>query len=180
MGRRGFLIGAGALAMSATTILPSEALAARRGGTRRLAFHNLHSGEKIDLVYFDKGRYLPDALEALNVHMRDPWNDDIARMHPKLFDLLHALHQRTGSTRPFELISGYRSPATNAVLAARSSGVAKRSYHLRGWAADIRLPGYDLRALHKAALSIRRGGVGLYTRSNFVHVDVGPRRRWGH
>ena len=99
-------------------------------------------------------------------------------MDQRLLDLLYALQGRTGRRDKFHVISGYRSPATNAMLNARSSGVAKHSYHMKGMAIDIRLPGYDLHKLHQAALALKAGGVGCYPSSNFIHVDVGPVRRW--
>jgi len=97
---------------------------------------------------------------------------------PQLVDLLYDLKLKMRSKVPFEVISGYRSPATNAQLASESRGVARKSFHLRGMAIDIRLPDRDLRQLRKAALSLRRGGVGYYPRPDFVHVDVGPVRTW--
>ena len=110
--------------------------------------------------------------------MRDFRTGDIHAIDVRLLDLLVALHQRMGSARPFDVISGYRSPATNAMLAAESNGVAKHSLHMEGKAIDIRLGDRRLTDLQVAALSLRRGGVGYYPQSNFVHVDVGPPRSW--
>src|SRR3546814_5258479 len=113
------------------------------------------------------------------------WSSDVCssdlvwQMDRQLFDLLYALRRRMDSQQPFELISGYRSPKTNAGLAANSDGVAKRSLHMQGKATDIRLPERDLQALHKAALALQAGGVGLYTKSGFLHVDTGRVRQWG-
>jgi uncharacterized protein YcbK (DUF882 family) len=101
-------------------------------------------------------------------------------MDPQLFDLLYALRRRVDSQQPFNLISGYRSPSTNATLAAKSNGgVAKRSLHMQGRATDIALPDRDLKALHKTALALKAGGVGLYSKSGFLHVDTGRVRQWG-
>jgi uncharacterized protein YcbK (DUF882 family) len=99
-------------------------------------------------------------------------------MDTGLFDLLHQLSGRLETSGPFQIISGYRSPATNAALHARSSGVAKHSLHMEGMATDIRVPGVELGRLRAAALDIGRGGVGYYPQSNFVHVDTGRVRRW--
>ncbi len=145
---------------------------------RRAFLHNLHTGETLDAVYFENGRYVPDALaEAMRV-LRDWRNGEEHVMDPRLFDVLHALHGKLGASTPFQIISGYRSPETNAMLHERSPGVAAKSQHMLGKASDIRLEGVELAHLHKAALSLGAGGVGLYPVSNFVHVDVGPVRRW--
>ena len=99
-------------------------------------------------------------------------------MDPRLFDVLHAIHGKLGASVPFQIISGYRSPETNAMMHARSPGVASNSQHMQGKASDIRLEGVELANLHKAALSLNAGGVGLYPVSNFVHVDVAAVRHW--
>ncbi|HEY3890206.1 MAG TPA: DUF882 domain-containing protein [Caulobacteraceae bacterium] len=145
---------------------------------RRAFIHNLHTGETLNAVYWENGHYVPDALaEAMRV-MRD-WRDGREHvMDPRLFDLLHAVHAKLEVERPFQLISGYRSPATNAALHAESGQVAAHSQHLIGRASDIRVEGVQLANLHRAALSLRAGGVGFYPQSDFVHVDVGPVRQW--
>ncbi len=146
---------------------------------RWLAMENAWTGEKLRLTYFANGKYYEQSLAALDRFMRDHANDDVASMDVKLYDVLFDLHSRMESSQPFLLISGYRSPETNAKLAARNRGVARNSYHLRGWAADVRLPGRDLRQLARAAITLQRGGVGMYSRrSNFIHVDTGPIRKW--
>ena len=110
--------------------------------------------------------------------MRDYRANEIKPIDPVLLDQLYALKLKTGTKSPFHVISGYRTPATNAMLRRRSNGVARRSYHTKGKAIDIRLPGYDTHRLRNAALSLRSGGVGYYRNSNFVHVDTGPVRTW--
>lgn len=147
---------------------------------RALSFNNLHTGEKLKTEYWADGRYIPDALADINHLLRDYRNGAVHRIDPKLLDLLNHLHHRLGSNAPFEVISGYRSPTTNAMLHRRSKGVATHSLHMKGMAIDIRLPDRDLTDLHKTALAMRAGGVGMYTKSNFIHVDVGRVRRWGH
>ncbi len=148
-------------------------------GPREVAVHNLHTGESISAIYFDRGAYVPDALDAMNHVMRDFRTGEIHVMDPQLFDLWHTIRDVTESRTPFQIISGYRSPETNAMLHEASNGVAQNSYHMRGKASDIRLEDLQLAHLHKAALAIGRGGVGYYPASDFVHVDVGPVRHWG-
>jgi uncharacterized protein YcbK (DUF882 family) len=145
---------------------------------RRAFVHNLHTGETLNAVYWESGRYVPDALaEAMRV-MRDWRNGQEHAMDPRLFDLLHAVQLKLEVNRPVQLISGYRSPATNAMLHAESGQVAAHSQHLLGKASDIRIEGVDLSNLHRAALGLKAGGVGFYPQSDFVHVDVGPVRQW--
>jgi uncharacterized protein YcbK (DUF882 family) len=145
---------------------------------RRAYLHNLHTGEWLDEVYFEGGRYVPGALaEAMRV-LRDWRNGAEHMIDPGLFDLLHDLRTGLETSAPFQIISGYRSPATNAMLHDHSGEVAAKSQHLLGKALDIRVEGVDLSRLHRAALAAKRGGVGYYPASNFVHVDVGPVRRW--
>ncbi len=178
--RRGLLIGAGAAGAAIMTAGTAAATAPRqRDGARALAFESAWTGEKLNITYYENGRYVEDAMHALDRLMRDPRDNTVVQMDPRLYDLLFDLHRLMDSANSFTLISGYRSPATNAMLAARSRAVAKNSYHLRGWAADVRLQGRDLRQLAMGALSLHRGGVGMYSRkSNFIHVDTGPVRRW--
>lgn len=145
----------------------------------RLKLNNLHTGEALDVVYREKDRYLPDALSEINYVLRDHRTGDIHDMDPALMDLLTDLARRIDRpTGTFNIISGYRSPKTNAKLAAKSNGVAKKSYHMRGMAIDVSMDGTELMNLHKAALHLKRGGVGAYPRSGFIHVDTGPVRSW--
>jgi uncharacterized protein YcbK (DUF882 family) len=146
---------------------------------RRVAIHNLHTDERIDAVYFDDGRYVPDALAAVDHVMRDFRTGDVHFMDPQLLDLMHTLSKTVETSQPFQIISGYRSPKTNAMLHERSAGVAVNSFHMRGMATDIRLPDVSLANLHRAALALQRGGVGYYPESDFIHVDIGPVRTWG-
>ncbi|MEI9963637.1 MAG: DUF882 domain-containing protein [Caulobacteraceae bacterium] len=148
------------------TALPSTA-------PRQLTFDNLHTGEKLQAVYFDRGAYVPDALQAVNHVLRDFRTGDVHEIHPQLLDLLHVLQGKVGTSQAFEVISGYRSPKTNAMLHEASSGVATHSLHMDGMAIDIRLGDVDLAHLHDAALAMQAGGVGYYPASNFVHVGRG-------
>jgi len=145
---------------------------------RALAFYNTHTGESLKTVYWENGGYVAGALGEINHILRDFRANEVRPIEPPLLDLLHALARRLDTREPFHIISGYRSPATNAMLAAHSEGVARHSLHQFGKAADIRVPGRDLNTLHRVAIALRGGGVGYYPRSDFVHVDVGRVRYW--
>lgn len=176
LSRRGFL---GLCAAAAPALAwPESALAAPAAATRALRFAHLHTGERLAVEYFTGGTYLPDALGAINHLLRDFRTGEEHAIDPRLLDLLHRLTAETGTRKPFEVISGYRSPATNARLRSHSEGVASRSLHLVGQAIDIRLADLRLPALRDAARGLRAGGVGYYPASNFVHVDTGRVRTW--
>ncbi|ABI60735.1 MULTISPECIES: DUF882 domain-containing protein [Nitrosomonas] len=145
---------------------------------KRLSLLNLHTGERIRTAYWEQGKYIPEALQAIAKVLRDHRSGERHPIDPGLLDLIQHLHHKTGSSKEFQVISGYRSPATNATLAAKSHGVAKKSLHMQGKAIDIRLPGVPLNALRRAAMSMRVGGVGYYPESNFIHVDTGNVRYW--
>jgi uncharacterized protein YcbK (DUF882 family) len=146
---------------------------------RRLHFYNLNTEEKASLVYWAEGDYLPEALAEINRILRDHRSDAAAAIDTRLLDLLHRLGRVLGASGPFEVISGYRSPASNQLLADTTSGVARRSLHMEGRAIDLRLSGIALADLQRAALKLQGGGVGYYPDSNFVHLDVGRVRAWG-
>lgn len=146
---------------------------------RALAFDNLHTGEKLNIAYWQDGQYVSAALTDIDHVLRDYHNNEVHVIDPKLLDLLNLLHRQIGSATPFEVISGYRSPSTNAAMHERSAGVAAHSLHMQGMAIDIRLADTKLVTLHEAALDMRAGGVGFYPSLDFVHVDVGRVRRWG-
>ena len=145
----------------------------------RLALLNLHTGEKADVVLIDGGRRLPDALGEIARVLRDHRNGEVHPIDEAVLDQLVKLRAVLGTTQPFHVISGFRSPASNAQLAAQGRAVARNSLHTQGRAIDLRVPGLDLRELHRAALDLQAGGVGFYARSGFVHVDSGRVRRWG-
>jgi uncharacterized protein YcbK (DUF882 family) len=145
---------------------------------RVLRLHNTHTGENLAAPYWADGSYIASELQDINSVLRDHRTGDIYPIDTDLLDLLFVLQSKAGSRKAYEVISGYRSPATNASLRSSSSGVAKHSYHMLGKAIDIRLPGCELKHLHTAALSIGAGGVGYYPGSDFIHVDVGPQRSW--
>ena len=168
--------GLGALALVGGAMAAAPVIA--ETATRRLSFHNLHTGETLNAVYRDGGALVPDALSAVNHVLRDYRTGEVHPIEPRLLDLLSTLSTRLDTRSAFQVISGYRSPATNAMLHAHSDGVAKSSLHMQGLAIDIRLADVDLDRLHAAALAMSRGGVGYYPTSDFVHVDVGAVRRW--
>ncbi|HSB25539.1 MAG TPA: DUF882 domain-containing protein [Burkholderiaceae bacterium] len=149
------------------------------GGARSLALFHTHTGERIDLVYAVGEQYVPAAMAALNRFLRDHYSGEVGTIDPQVFDQLHQVQRRLGGSATFEVISGYRCPATNARLrATRGGGVAPNSLHLQGRAVDVRLPGTPLADLRDAALSLRCGGVGYYPREQFVHFDTGRVRSW--
>ena len=166
-------------AASALMATPGLAAAAQLDGPRELAFHNLHTGESLKAIFWDQGDYVPDALQAVNHVLRDFRTGDVHPIDPELLTLLDRLQRRVETRSPFQVISGYRSPRTNAMLHEHSAGVANKSLHMQGMAIDIRLQDIALSDLHNAALSLQGGGVGYYPTSDFVHVDVGRIRRWG-
>jgi len=177
-GRRRLL---GFAAMTAAGFVISPAIAQIQPqvrGERVLTFENLHTGEKLTTTYWANGAYVTDNLADINHILRDYRTNDSMAIDPKLLDLLHALKLKVKSNKPFAVISGYRSPATNALLRANSNGVATHSLHLEGKAIDVRIPGQGLAGLHQAALALRGGGVGYYPGSGFIHMDTGHVRFW--
>lgn len=175
LSRRGFL--KATAAATGLLIAPSPAVWARHNH-RALSMRNLHTGEKITRTYWIEGKYLAEPLADIAHVLRDHRNDEVHPIDPHVLDILHRLQHKLGSHQPFEIISGYRSPITNAMLRNRSGGVAKKSLHMRGRAIDVRLPGRDLAKLRQAALSLKAGGVGYYPKSNFLHLDTGRVRQW--
>ena len=145
---------------------------------RILTFVHTHTHERLTVPYFADGAYLPAALTRLNTFMRDHRTGDEHSIDPALFDVLNDLRLATRSRSPFQVISCYRSPRTNSLLRENGRGVAKGSLHVQGCAIDVRLADVDSAVLRDAALELRRGGVGYYRASDFVHVDTGRLRRW--
>ena len=158
---------------------PSIAQPATAEAERKLSLLNLHTGEHLHATYWAEGQYQSSELKAINHVLRDHRTGDAYHMDNDLLNLLHVLHQKMDSKQEFQVISGYRSPKTNAALTKKSSGVAKKSLHMQGKAIDIRLPGCELSDLRKAAINLQAGGVGYYQKSDFIHIDTGNVRRWG-
>jgi len=173
----------GAFAATAIVAAPTYSNAAgflRGGGDiRRIRMYSGRTGESIDTIYWIEGQYIKDALHEINFFMRDWRTNDTHSMDARTIDIMAASLSLMDTTEPYMLLSGYRSPATNAMLRARSSGVARNSLHLKGQAADLRLKSRSIYQMAKAAQACRSGGVGTYRGSNFVHMDCGPVRSWG-
>jgi uncharacterized protein YcbK (DUF882 family) len=145
----------------------------------RLRMFHTHTQEHIDIVYRRGGEYLADGLARLNRFLRDHRTGDIHAYDPRVFDLLADLTRAVGRAgAELHIICGYRTPWSNEYLRKNSDGVAKNSLHMAAEAIDIRLPGVPIAQLRDAALELKRGGVGYYAASNFIHVDVGRVRRW--
>jgi len=176
IGRRAALrLGSAALVTAAAR----PALAGISGRqVRALALRNLHTHEMVHATYWADGAWRAEGLRKINYVLRDFRTGDVVDIDQGLLDLMHRLAVLVGTDQPFEIISGYRSPRTNAQLANQSSGVAKKSLHMEGKAVDLRLPGVKLSSLRRAAISLQGGGVGYYPKSGFIHVDTGRVRFW--
>ena len=149
------------------------------GEYRALSLINNRTAEKLKCVYWIEGAYVPEALEAFNYILRD-WRLNLVRkIDPQVIDIIAATHNLLETSEPFEIVSGYRSAQTNAMLRRRSRGVARKSYHMQGRAVDLAIKSRSVRQVFAAATSLDAGGVGRYSRSQFVHVDSGPVRTWG-
>lgn len=174
--RRSFLCHVGAAA--AATWVPMSAAWARSSERRSLSLVHTHTGERLSTVYFEADQYITSELSRINWLLRDFRTGDIHPIDPAVLDILADLRTLADSDEAYEVISGYRSPKTNAELHRRSSGVAEHSLHLEGRAIDVRLSGFPTDRLHELALGMRRGGVGFYPSSDFVHLDNGRVRHW--
>ncbi|MCI5097534.1 MAG: DUF882 domain-containing protein, partial [Rhodobacteraceae bacterium] len=172
----------GAFAATTLTAAPtfSKAAGFLRGGgdIRRLRMYSGRTGERIDMIYWIDGDYIKDAVKEINHFMRDWRNDNVKSIDLRTIDIMAAAHNLLDVNEPYMLLSGYRSPQTNAMLRRRSRGVAKNSLHMKGQAADLRLASRSVSQMANAAISCRAGGVGKYYGSNFVHMDCGAVRSW--
>lgn len=149
------------------------------GEFRKLSLVNDRTGEWLNTVYWADGGYISDAIEAVNHIMRDWREDKACQMDPRVVDILAAAQKLLDSGEPFEVVSGYRTPKTNAMLRRKSRGVAANSYHIKGMAVDITMKSRTVAQISRAGLALSAGGVGRYSRSDFVHLDCGPVRKWG-
>ena len=145
---------------------------------RSLSLFNPRTKVSFEGLYFSNGSYIADAMTEINHIMRDTRVNVVKPIDPHLLDLISAISIKLKSKEPFHVISGYRSPKTNNLLRKRGKGAAKNSYHLKGQAVDIRLPGHRAAVLRRTASVLKKGGVGFYPKSKFVHIDVGPVRYW--
>ena len=179
LSRRRFLH-ASAVALAAAS-LPGKSFAsipAAFAPERKLGFYNTHTGEQLNTVYWADGGYQPAGLSEIYHLLRDHRSGAVSPIDARLLDLLCLLSASLDTNERFHVISGYRSPGTNAMLSKKSSGVAKHSLHMDGLAIDIRVPGRNLADIHRAAIALNGGGVGYYSASDFVHMDVGRVRTW--
>lgn len=178
--RRGILAVFAATAVTAAPTFSNAAGFLRGGGDiRRIRMYSGRTGESIDMIYWIDGKYIKDALHEVNYFMRDWRQDSATRMDTRTIDIMAAAHNSLDTSEPYLLLSGYRTARTNAMLRARSGGVAKKSLHMKGQAADLRLKSRSVGQMARAAAACRAGGVGRYSSSNFVHMDCGDVRTWG-
>ena len=177
--RRAFLkIGASAILTGVFTH-PALAVVSPEAHERRvLSFYNIHTGEAIRACYRADGRLVRAAIKRINFILRDYRTGEIKPVDPKLLDLLHRISTAVDPHAPISIISGYRSPQTNAALRKITTGVARNSLHMEGRAIDIRIPGYRTSALRRLAVQLKAGGVGYYPKSDFIHLDTGPVKTW--
>ncbi len=173
----------GAFAATTITAAPTFSKAAGflrgSGDIRRLRMYSGRTGERIDMIYWIEGDYIKDAVKEVNHFMRDWRTNQSMAMDLRNVDIMAAAHNLLDVNEPYMLLSGYRSPQTNAMLRSRSRGVAKNSLHMKGQAADLRLSTRSVSQMARAAQACRGGGVGKYSGSNFVHMDCGVVRSWG-
>ncbi|MBC6438276.1 MAG: DUF882 domain-containing protein [Rhodobacteraceae bacterium] len=149
------------------------------GDIRKLCMCHSQTGESLNIIYWIDGDYIGPALDEVNHFMRDWRQDEVRAIDRRTLDIMAAAHNLLDTSDPYTLLSGYRSPATNAMLRARSRAVARDSRHITGEAADVRVTSRSVAQIAQAAVTCRAGGVGRYSGSNFVHMDCGPVRTWG-
>ena len=176
VGRRRFLVGSMGVAAAACGGVRSAF--ATSAPAHRLSFFHIHTSEKLTVTYRENGTLIPAALQEINHYLRDFRNEKVHEIDVALLDTLHVLYETFDSRGNFEVISGYRSPQTNAALRHATTGVAEKSLHIQGQAIDVRLTSAKTAALRDAALALKAGGVGYYAKSNFVHLDTGAFRSW--
>lgn len=177
-GRRGFMKAGLFMTAALGFWTPALAVAAKPSTGREINLFNAHTGERFTGEYWYNGRYLPDAFGDIKRLMRDHRTGETFPIDPRLMDILYVIHTRLDADKPFNVFSGYRSPASNARLRRRSEGVARNSLHMSGQAIDLKLPGTRLSTLRKTAIDLKSGGVGFYPKSDFVHIDTGRVRHW--
>ena len=178
--RRAVLRSFAAATLSAAPVYANAAGFLRGAGdVRRLRMYSGRTGESIDTIYWIEGDYIKDALKEVTYFMRDWRTNGVKQIDTRTIDIMAAAHNLMDASEPYMLLSGYRSPQTNAMLRSRSRGVARNSLHLKGQAADLRLSSRSVSQMARAAQACKAGGVGKYSRSNFVHMDCGVVRSWG-
>lgn len=178
--RRSLIRAFAATAVAAAPVMANATgLLRGAGDIRRLNMYNGRAGETLNMIYWIEGEYVAPALDEVNYFMRDWRNDQVIDISIRNIDIMAASHNLMETTEPYTLLSGYRSPETNAMLRRRSSGVARNSRHMVGEAADLQMQSRSVGQMFSAARACNAGGVGRYSRSNFVHMDSGPVRSWG-
>ncbi|WP_116131918.1 DUF882 domain-containing protein [Tropicimonas sp. IMCC34043] len=179
LSRRGILRAFAATAVAAAPTFSNAAGFLRGGGDiRRLKMYNGRTGESLDTIYWIEGNYIKDAKKEIDLFFRDWRRNEVKTIDFRTLDIMAASHNLMDTSEPYMLLSGYRSPQTNAMLRARSGGVAKNSLHMKGQAGDLRMSSRTIYQMAKAAQSCQAGGVGTYRGSNFVHMDCGDTRTW--
>ena len=178
MNRRKFI--ALGLSVVTATLVPKKILAAVKDSPaeKKLSFYNVYSHENLETIYWKDGQFVPEALSMINHIFRDSRTGKVKAIKTDLLDLLFSIHEKLKNKEPFHIISGYRTPHSNALLRKKIKGVARNSLHMYGKAVDLNLPGYSAKYIRRTAMSLRRGGVGYYPRSKFVHIDIGQIRYW--
>ena len=180
LSRRGILGVFAATTVAAAPVMGNAfGLLRGAGDMRRIRMYSGRTGESLDTVYWVDGKYIRESLNEINIFMRDWRSGEVIGIDPRTVDVAAASHRLLQTNEPYMMLSGYRSPRTNAMLRRGSSGVARNSLHMVGKAADLRLKSRSVGQMYNAAMSCRAGGVGKYSRSNFVHMDCGPVRNWG-
>lgn len=178
--RRGLLAAFAATAIVAAPSFPqAQGFLRGAGDIRRLRMYSNRTGERLDTIYWIDGEYIGEAVREISLFMRDWRNGQAVQIDTRAIDIMAAAHRLLDVSEPYQLLSGYRSPQTNAMLRSQSSGVARNSLHMRGQAADLRLDSRSVAQVARAAASCAAGGVGRYSGSNFTHMDCGDVRTWG-
>jgi len=154
-------------------------VSSERGQEHALRLYNTHTGERLEIVFRRGEEYIPGSLAKLDYFLRDHNTGDVRHFDPRLYDILADLTSSVGHPNgEIDIVCGYRTPSTNESLRAHTTGVAKNSLHIQAEAIDLRMPGVDTLTLRRAALALRRGGVGYYPHSDFIHVYTGRVRQW--
>lgn len=178
--RRAILRAFAASTVAAAPVMANATGLLRGGGDiRRIRMYNGRAGESLNMIYWIEGEYIAPAMEEISYFMRDWRTDGVRAIDARTIDIMAASHSLMDTSEPYTLLSGYRSPETNAMLRSRSSGVARNSRHMVGEAADLQMQSRSVGQMFQAARACSAGGVGRYSRSNFVHMDCGPVRSWG-
>lgn len=149
------------------------------GDFRKVNFSNHRTGERLNIIYYADGAYIPEAVDEISYILRDWRRNEIMPINQRAIDIAAAVYRKVDANEPLQVISGYRSPETNQQLRRKGRGVAKNSFHTRGMAIDLTMQSRSVSQMYRAAMDLKAGGVGRYTRNHFIHIDCGPCRSWG-